>query len=68
MEEFNKMHEALKKILEIMNGLEKEEMKQTVLCTLFDVLFEEKSVEVAKECLKYMEEVNEELGAYKEES
>lgn len=68
MEEFNKMNEALKKIVEIMDGLEIEEMKQVVLCTLFDVLFEEKSVEVAKECLKYMEEVNEELGAYKKES
>ena len=68
MEELNKMHEALKKTVEIMNGLEVEEMKKTVLCTLFDVLFEENSVEVVKECLKYMEEVNEELGAYKEES
>lgn len=65
MEEFNKMNEALKKIVEIMDGLEIEEMKKVVLCTLFDVLFEEKSVEVAKECLKNMEEINEKLGAYK---
>ena len=65
MEELNKMNEALKKIVEIMDGLEMEEMKQVVICTLFDILFEEKSVEVAKECLKYMEEINEKIGCYK---
>lgn len=67
MDELLKMHDALNEIIKIMNGLEMEEMKATVICTLMDVMFKEKSIEMAEQCLEYMKEVNAELGTYQDD-
>ena len=40
-----------------------EEQKRSALCMLFDMMYEENSVEVAEECLKNMKIVNSTCGA-----
>lgn len=43
------------------------EEQKSALCMLFDMMFEENSVEVAEECIKNIREVNESMGAYHED-
>ncbi len=39
-----------------------EVMKQSAWCMLCDMLFKENSVEVAKKCIEYIENINDYLG------
>lgn len=41
------------------------ELKRSACCMIYDMIFGEDSIEIAKDNIAYMEEVNAELGAYK---